>query len=238
VPVNFVRPCVPTTAKAIPHGDAWQHEIKLDGYRFQIAKDGRQVRLYSRNGKDWTKRLPDFADAFLKLPCRSALLDGELVLPDESGVPNFQGVRSADERDLVFFAFDLLHRDGKDLRPLPLIERRRRLVRLVGRADIPCLHLVETFEDGAALLRAAERHGLEGVVFEAPRCALPLRSVPRLGEGEDCGLARGEPGAVEGVPERIRPVQIFLKVTRHSTGSPSAVATMRFRLNTSAPGAI
>jgi bifunctional non-homologous end joining protein LigD len=64
----------------------------------------------------------------------------------------------------VFFAFDLLHRDGKDLRPLPLIERRRRLVRLVGRADIPRLHLVETFEDGAVLLRAAERHGLEGVV--------------------------------------------------------------------------
>ena len=123
-----------------------------------------KVRLYSRNGKDWTKRLPHFADAFLKLPCRSALLDGELVLPDESGAPNFYGVRSADDGDLVFFAFDLLHRDGKDLRPLPLIERRRRLVRLVGRSDIPCPHLVETFEDGAALLRAAERHGLEGVV--------------------------------------------------------------------------
>ena len=132
--VNFVRPCVPTTAKTIPNGDAWQHEIKLDGYRFQVAKDGRQVRLYSRSGKDWTKRLSNFADAFLKLPCRSALFDGELVLPDESGAPNFYGVRSADDRDLVFFAFDLLHRDGKDLRPLPLIERRRRLVRLVGRA--------------------------------------------------------------------------------------------------------
>ena len=49
----------------------------------------------------------------------------------------------------MFFAFDLLYRDGKDLRPLPLIERKRRLVRLIGRVEIPCLHLVEAFDDGA-----------------------------------------------------------------------------------------
>jgi bifunctional non-homologous end joining protein LigD len=62
------------------------------------------------------------------------------------------------------FSFDLLYRDGKDLRLLPLLERKRRLVRLVGRAEIPCLHLVETFDDGLKLLEAAERHGLEGIV--------------------------------------------------------------------------
>jgi bifunctional non-homologous end joining protein LigD len=79
----FVQPCIPTNAKAIPAGDAWHHEIKLDGYRFQISKDGRQVRLYSRNGKNWSKKRPDFAAAFLDLPCRAAVLDGELVLPDD-----------------------------------------------------------------------------------------------------------------------------------------------------------
>jgi bifunctional non-homologous end joining protein LigD len=60
---KFVRPCIPTTANAIPRGDAWLHEPKLDGYRFQIAKEGRQVRLYSRNGHEWTKRLAALAEA-------------------------------------------------------------------------------------------------------------------------------------------------------------------------------
>ena len=82
------------------------------------------MRLYSRNGYDWTKRLPGFADAFQRLPCRSATLDGELVLPDEDGAPDFEGLSTssaeAQEHELVFFAFDLLYRDGKNLRPLPL----------------------------------------------------------------------------------------------------------------------
>jgi bifunctional non-homologous end joining protein LigD len=163
VRLKFVRPCIPTTAETIPRGEAWLHEPKFDGYRFQVVKDGRQVRLYSRNGREWTERLPEFAAAFLALPCRSAALDGELVLPDEDGVADFFRLHASvrlDPREFVFFAFDLLHRDGKDLRALPLHERRRRLIRLVGRADIPCLHLVEAFDDGPALLTAAERHGL------------------------------------------------------------------------------
>jgi bifunctional non-homologous end joining protein LigD len=64
----------------------------------------------------------------------------------------------------VFFAFDLLHRDGEDLRPLPFADRRQRLVRLVSRSDIPCLHLVPSFDDGTKLLEAAEQHKLEGLV--------------------------------------------------------------------------
>jgi bifunctional non-homologous end joining protein LigD len=102
------------------------------------SKNGSQVRLYSRGGYDWTSRLPGFAAAFQDLPCRTAVLDGELVLPDEDGAPNFEGLRTsvceAQEHELAFFAFDLLYRDGNNLRPLPLTERRRRLVRLVGRA--------------------------------------------------------------------------------------------------------
>ena len=168
VSAKFVPPCIPTAGKVIPKGAAWLHELKLDGYRFPIVKGARAVRLYGRSGYDWTKRLPGFADAFQGLPCRSAVLDGELVLPDEDSAPDFNGlqtsVRSAEEHELVFFAFDLLYRDGKNLGPLPLIERKRRLVRLVGQADIPCLHLVETFDDGPALLRAAEQNGLEAIV--------------------------------------------------------------------------
>jgi bifunctional non-homologous end joining protein LigD len=169
---------MPITRKAVPTSEAWLHELKFDGYRFQIVKNGRRVSLYGRGGHEWTKRLPGFAHAFQLLPCRSATLDGELVLPDEDGAPDFEGlrtsVRETQDHELVFFAFDLLYRDGKDLRPLPLAERRRRLVRLVGRAGIPCLHLVEAFDNGAALLRAAEGYGLEGIVSK--RRGSPYRS--------------------------------------------------------------
>jgi bifunctional non-homologous end joining protein LigD len=70
MPPKFVRPCVPTTAKAIPRGDAWLHEPKLDGYRFQVVKDGPALRLYSRSGYDWTKRLASLAEALAALSGR------------------------------------------------------------------------------------------------------------------------------------------------------------------------
>jgi bifunctional non-homologous end joining protein LigD len=167
VPPQFVRPCVPVTAKTIPRGDGWLHEPKFDGYRMQIVKDGRDVRLYSRRGMDWTKRLPNFAAAFLALPCRAAVFDGELTMPGADGAPSFYRLHSSvplEPNELAFFAFDLLHRDGNDLVGLPLRDRRRRLERLLARAEIPCLHLVEAFDDGPALFTAAERHGLEGIV--------------------------------------------------------------------------
>ena len=167
----------------MPAGDAWLHELKLDGYRLQIIKDRREVRVFTRRGAEWTERLAAFADPFVALACRSAILDGELVLPDKTGAPDFRGlhraVASSRHHELVFFAFDLLHRDGQDLRPLPLIERRRRLARLIGRSEIPCLHLVEAFDDGAKLLAAAERMQLEGIVSK--RRAAPYRS----GESND-----------------------------------------------------
>jgi bifunctional non-homologous end joining protein LigD len=81
VPPKFVRPCIPTTAKAIPLGDAWLHEPKLDGYRFQIVKDDRSVRLHSKSGSDWTKRLSLLAEALASIRCKSAVIDCELVFP-------------------------------------------------------------------------------------------------------------------------------------------------------------
>ena len=79
---KFVPPCRSITGKLVPKGDAWLHELKLDGYRFQIVKGRSRARLYSRCGHEWTGRLPDFTAAFERLPCRAAVLDGELVLPN------------------------------------------------------------------------------------------------------------------------------------------------------------
>jgi ATP-dependent DNA ligase len=164
---RFIPPCSPAPVKAPPTGDTWLHEPKLDGYRLQILKEGRNVRLYSRRGSDWSKLLATVVAALQGLASRTAIIDAELVLPDAKGRPDFRGLhrgwRSAGAQ-LPVLAFDLLHPDGRDLRALPLMERRRRLTRLPARADVPCLYLVDTFEDGGALLRHCEAIGLEDVV--------------------------------------------------------------------------
>jgi bifunctional non-homologous end joining protein LigD len=176
----FIQPCSPIPASSVPTGDGWVHEPKLDGYRLQVAKDGAEVRLYSRRGQDWGKRLAALAEALQAIPAESAILDAELCLPGLDGTPDFAGLQAAmgsgREHELVVlaFAFDLLYLDGQDLRPLPLTERRRQLERLLERAKVPRLHLVEAFDDGQALFEMAERHGLEGVVSK--RRLAPYRS--------------------------------------------------------------
>jgi len=87
--LRFIKPCSPVTAKSVPAGDGWIHEPKLDGYRLQVVKDGPAVRLYSRRGHDWGKRLADLAESLRAIPTRFAILDAELCLPGRDGVPNF-----------------------------------------------------------------------------------------------------------------------------------------------------
>jgi bifunctional non-homologous end joining protein LigD len=183
VPLRFIRPCSPIRATTPPVGEAWLHEPKLDGYRLQIIKSGPTVRLYSRNGHEWTARLATVTDALQGLACRSAVIDAELCFLTGTGAPNFAGLqlalRSRQHHKLTVFAFDFLHRNGIDLRPLPLYQRKLRLLRLIARSDIPCLHLVETFDDGAKLLDSAERMLLEGIVSKR------RNSVYRSGECRD-----------------------------------------------------
>jgi len=165
--LHFVEPCSPIRAKEPPAGDAWLHEPKLDGYRLQVVKDGRQVRLYSRRGNDWTYRLPVLAEALMAIPAPAVILDAELCLPGADWAPNFYGLEAAiDERqqDLAVCAFDMLHKDGTDMCSWPLTQRKQVLAGLVQRAKVACLHLVASFPDGAELLASAERLGLEGVV--------------------------------------------------------------------------
>jgi bifunctional non-homologous end joining protein LigD len=175
---RFIPPCSPVTAKNVPAGDGWLHEPKLDGYRLQVAKQGRQVRLYSRRGRDWGKRLSALAEDLRGIPAHSAVLDAELCFPGPDGAPDFfrllKSAFGSQGRDLVVYAFDLLHLNGRDLTPLPLSERRQLLERLLSRVKVDCLHLVDAFTDGQKLFEAAERHRLEGVVSK--RKTAPYRS--------------------------------------------------------------
>lgn len=167
--LRFIPPLMPTLADEPPEGAGWIHEIKYDGYRTQIHVHEGRVRAYTRNAYDWTERYHPLVAAAASLPCRSSILDGEVIVQDEQGRSDFAAIRSTiAERpeELVFMAFDLLHLNGRDLRKLPLEERREKLRQLIGEADPrQPIHFSEHIAGiGAEVFAAADRMGLEGIV--------------------------------------------------------------------------
>lgn len=175
-------PQLATLIEAPPAGDAWLHEIKHDGYRLLCRveraegdDDEVRVRLFTRNGHDWTGRFPEVAQAAAALPVRTALLDGEAVVQDDRGRSDFGALQAAlspgQATGVTYFAFDLLHLDGFDLTRSPLRLRKELLARLLDR-DVGPIRISEHVRGrGAAVHREACRLGLEGIVSkraEAP----------------------------------------------------------------------
>src|SRR3954447_24131365 len=127
---GFIEPCLPTKAERAPVGPAWVFEIKHDGYRLMVRKDDERVRIYTRRGADWTQRFPRIVGAARRLKARSILLDGECIVFDGKGMPNFALLHSRDyDREASLAAFDLLEHDGEDVRKLQLVDRKTRLAR-------------------------------------------------------------------------------------------------------------
>ncbi|HKZ07529.1 MAG TPA: non-homologous end-joining DNA ligase, partial [Methylomirabilota bacterium] len=180
-----LEPQLATLVSEPPEGDDWLHEIKFDGYRILARLDGGRVRLLSRNDKDWTARLPVIAEAVARLPARAALLDGEAVVLQRDGTTSFQALQnvlSGEQRgELVYMVFDLLHRDGRDLRGLPLEERKAALRELVpaGTNGGVVRYSDHVVGGGAAFLQHACRLRLEGALSK--RRDAPYRS----GRGRD-----------------------------------------------------
>ena len=160
-------PQLATLAAAAPDGEGWVSEIKFDGYCLLVAIDDGMVRLLTRSGLDWTNRMPSLVASLARLGPSSAMLDGELVALQPDGVSSFpmlQGALEAGRDDsLIFYAFDLLHLDGWDLRPCPLLERKRVLASAAnwtGQArysDHHQDHVAELHERAGAM-------GLEGII--------------------------------------------------------------------------
>jgi bifunctional non-homologous end joining protein LigD len=168
---DAVRPQLATPAARVPEGEDWLHEIKLDGYRMLARIDAGAVRLLTRSGQDWTDRYGLLAEAFAALPCKRALIDGEIVVQDENGLASFAALQDAlaegRTHELTCFAFDLLHLDGYDLTAVPLLERKRALAALLEPVAGPtaALQLSEHVRgNGRAFFEHASRLGLEGVV--------------------------------------------------------------------------
>src|SRR6186713_2673907 len=132
---DFIGPMHPTQHAKLPTGARWQYEIKLDGWRGQLHLRNGAAKIFSRNGNDLTAQCATIVKAAVELQANSAVLDGEIVVPGQNGIPNFLELRSAMTRGqsrLLFYAFDLLHLDGFDLRAAPLADRRRVLTQLIG----------------------------------------------------------------------------------------------------------
>jgi bifunctional non-homologous end joining protein LigD len=158
--------CIPTRGTKVPSAPDWLHEIKYDGYRLRVERSGDRVRLFSRNGYDWTDRYPWTVEAALKNRIKQFVIDGEAVVLGVDGVPDFNALDSRKhDEELQLYTFDILALDGEDLRHLPLSLRKTNLARLLARR--PDGIFVAPFEQGEIgpdLFRAACNMGLEGMV--------------------------------------------------------------------------
>jgi bifunctional non-homologous end joining protein LigD len=158
--------CLPTTAKAVPTGPDYIHEIKYDGYRLMVARSGDRVRLITKGGYDWSRRFPWIVEAALKNRQKHFVIDGEAVILGVDGYSDFNALHSGKHNDEVqLCALDVLAIDGDDLRSLPLSMRKANLARLLARRpDGIFLSDFEQGEIGPDLFIAACQMGLEGLV--------------------------------------------------------------------------
>ncbi|MER9437155.1 MULTISPECIES: ATP-dependent DNA ligase [unclassified Mesorhizobium] len=168
MPLKFIKPMEPELVDRPPQGDEWLHEIKFDGYRTQIIKDENGIRLFTKNGYDWTGRYIELAGEAEAIEAESFIIDGEAITVNEAGLSDFHALQSAvtrrkPSRDLYLVAFDLLHLNGHDLRNMPVEDRREIL-----QALIPAVGRIQVSKampgTGDAVYHLVDKAGLEGMV--------------------------------------------------------------------------
>jgi bifunctional non-homologous end joining protein LigD len=150
-----------------PSGDEWLHEQKFDGYRIVAEMSGRKLRLLSRRFNDWTQQFPTVVDAVAALPVKSIVLDGEVAVVMPDGRTSFQALQNAFGRrdaNIVYFVFDVLELDGRDMTKLPLEERKQRLAAIVGNKHGVIRYSDHVIGGGEAFFKVACKNGLEGIV--------------------------------------------------------------------------
>jgi ATP-dependent DNA ligase len=164
--LSFIPPLSPTLADKLPEGEGWIHEMKFDGYRSQIVIDRRGVRIFTRSGIDWTEKYRELAKVADELNVVSAIVDGEIIVLNAAGHPDFRELRKAITRrphDLYFVAFDLMHLNGHDLRDMPLIDRRDILQDLIPKGQH--IQFSEALPgDAKSIFYLIDQAGLDGMV--------------------------------------------------------------------------
>lgn len=167
-PPSFRPVQLATLVDAAPEGEDWLHEIKFDGYRILLAVGGGRAIAYTRSGLDWSEKFQKIIEAVGSLKLRSALIDGEAVVLDEQGRSSFQLMQGAWKNPrarIVFYAFDLIELDGEDLAREPLIERKKKLAKLIGKRQSAVLRFSDhIMGQGQSLFAQACATGLEGII--------------------------------------------------------------------------
>ncbi|HZL13270.1 MAG TPA: non-homologous end-joining DNA ligase, partial [Verrucomicrobiae bacterium] len=167
-PTKFIEPMKARLADAPPESGDWIYEIKFDGFRALAFKHENKIDLLSRNEKDFGEKFPEVAAAIAEVKAKDAILDGEIVALDEKGVSSFQLLQAFElgqkRPPLFFYAFDLLQLNGKDLRRLPLTERKLELEKLLKNSSGTVRFSAALGDDGKKLLKQAEKLGLEGLI--------------------------------------------------------------------------
>jgi bifunctional non-homologous end joining protein LigD len=192
---KHVRLQIVSSAAEPPAGDGWLHKIKHDGHRLVAVIDRKGVlRLLSRNGYDRSKLFRAPFDGIAALGCE-LVLDGEIAVPDEKGATHISDLQDdiAQGRSdrLAYFAFDLLHLDGRDLRGCPIEERKDLLERVIKAAASPrVVSIGHVVGKGAWLFEANAESRVRGHCLQTPRQFLPRRSVQRLAEAQGLGDRR------------------------------------------------
>lgn len=158
----------------------WLWELKFDGYRVLARVDRGKARLFTRNGNDWTAKMPHLARAVAALPLQSGWIDGEVLVLDRHGIPDFQALQNAFDgqatESLVLYAFDLPYAQGRDLRKRPLAERRELLRAIVQASPSPQVRFSEAFEaQPSELVSSACKLGFEGVIGKRQQSAYVSR---------------------------------------------------------------
>jgi bifunctional non-homologous end joining protein LigD len=180
-------PELATLVDAAPEGGDWIHEIKVDGYRVLARLEHGVVTLSTRNGNDWTERMPGVARAVAELPAETALIDGEVVVLDPHGVSDFQLLQNSfelgDDAGQLYYAFDLLYLNGEDWRGAACVDRKRRLFELLAKLPRTAKRTLRASEhvhgQGPEFFGGACRLGVEGIVSK--RASAPYRA----GRGRD-----------------------------------------------------
>ncbi|PBJ12506.1 putative DNA ligase-like protein [Pseudomonas ogarae] len=163
-----LKPELATLVESAPDGD-WLYEIKFDGYRVMARIENGDVKLLTRNGHDWTHKLPRQAEALAALGLESAWLDGEMVVANDQGVPDFQALQNAFEAGssgkIAYYLFDMPYLNGMDLRKVPVQERRAALAAVLEPNESPLLRFSDAFEETPeALLNSACQMQMEGLI--------------------------------------------------------------------------
>jgi len=188
--------CFPTGASSVPDHPVWLHEVKYDGYRLRLEREGNRVRLITRGGYNWSDRYPWIVAAARRNRHRQFVIDGEAVLLGVDGISDFDALFSRRHDELVqLYAFDILVPDGEALRGLPLSVRKVKLARLLARH--PDGIFVADFEQGEIRprpLRSRLRHGARRYGVEAGGSPVSARTIERLDQDQEpqaSGLSAG-----------------------------------------------